>query len=241
MAKTSRKQLWWITVGSTVALIIVILVLRTWADLRLISTGNEKLLPITGFQDKMTRLSGAAPTGETAPVWEKGVPTMGDEAAPAELIEFADFGCPFSKGEAPILRALFVKYPGFFRLQFRNFPIVDLHPGADRAAAAGVCADAQGKFWAMHDVLFANQGNFSEADLAKYAGDAGLNGAQFKKCMASPDTAKKVNDDIAAGKAAGVAGTPTFFVSIGSGAPVKMEGAYPIEVWEKIPAFFATK
>ena len=231
MAKTSRKQLWWKVIGGTVILLLAIFVLRIWADYRLIKNGNIDLFSLKGA---------SLPSG-TTPTWEKGAPVLGDASAPIALIEFADFGCSPSKDESSVLRELLIKYPAMFHLQFRNFPIVELHPGADKAAAAGVCANEQGKFWAMHDKLFANQGAFADADLAKYGSEIGLDGNKFTKCMAASEAAKTVSDDIAAGKAEGVSATPTFFVSFGSGAPVKIEGAVPSDVWETIRAFFVKK
>jgi Protein-disulfide isomerase len=241
MAKMSRKQLWWKVIGGAVFLFLAIIVLRIWVDYRLIKTGNIDLVSIFGSQDKFSRAAGGSGGNAVTPVWEKESPSLGDAAAPIALIEFADFGCSFSKDESSVLRELLIKYPSVFRLQFRNFPIVELHPGAERAAAAGVCANEQGKFWPMHDKLFADQGAFSDADLAKYGSEIGLDAGKFSKCIASSDAVKKVNDDIGAGKMGGVSGTPTFFVSFGNGASVKIEGAVPSDVWEKIRAFFVKK
>jgi protein-disulfide isomerase len=231
MAKIRRKQLWWMVIGGSVVLMFAIFVLRIWTDFRLMQTGNTGPLSLKGV---------SFPSGN-APSWDKGSPTLGDASAPVALIEFADYGCSFSKDESSVLRELLIKFPAMFRLQFRNFPIVELHPGADKAAAAGVCANDQGKFWAMHDKLFANQGAFSDADLAKYGSEIGLDADKFAKCLASPDTAKKVSNDINAGKVGGVSATPTFFVTIANASPVMIEGAVPSDVWETIRAFLVNK
>ncbi len=224
----------------TVFILIATFVLKVWINYRLIKTGNIDLISVNESRDRFTRGTGAVGDG-AAPLWEKGVPLLGDESAPIQLIEFADFGCPFSKDESSVLRELLIKYPSIFRLQFRNFPITELHPGADLAAAAGVCANEQGKFWPMHDKLFANQGLFIDTDLIKFAGSVGLDENRFKKCLTSAETTKKVTSDIGAGKTGGVTGTPTFFISFGKGAPIKIEGALPSEVWEKIRLFFVKK
>ena len=140
-----------------------------------------------------------------------------------------DFACQFSKEENSIIRELLTKYPDRVRLQVRDFPVDELHPEARQTAEAAVCAHAQGKYWAMHDLLFATAGNFTDADLLKYAKNIGLDETKFSLCLKDPQTAAEVQTDIEAGTAAGVPGTPTFFIN-----GIKVEGAIPADIWEQI-------
>jgi protein-disulfide isomerase len=150
-------------------------------------------------------------------------PSLGQANAPVVIIEFSDFQCPFCRAfwrdTLPTLTQNYIA-TGKARLVYRNFPIAQLHPSAQIAALAGQCALAQNKFWPFHDQMFSQQDKqgpntvqFSAADLKKWAKDTGLNTSQFNSCL---DTAKYdsvVKKDMADGTAAGVTGTPTFFVN----------------------------
>jgi protein-disulfide isomerase len=89
---------------------------------------------------------------------------------------------------------------------------LSFHPNAMPAALAAEAARAQGKFWEMHDKLFANQQALSDATYAQYAKELGLDLARFEADRASPATKRRVEEDVAAAAAAGVTGTPTFIV-----------------------------
>src|SRR3989338_2279611 len=84
-------------------------------------------------------------------------PSLGRADAPMTIVEFADFGCPFSKEASFALRELAVRYPEKFRYIYRDFPIPDLHPIAQKASEASGCANEQGQFWQYHDKLYQNQ------------------------------------------------------------------------------------
>jgi hypothetical protein len=85
-------------------------------------------------------------------------PSLGSPGAKLTIVEFADFGCPFSREESYVVRALAQKFPNDIQVIYRDYPLVDLHPGADLAAEAGECAQEQGKFWEYHDVLYRHTG-----------------------------------------------------------------------------------
>lgn len=174
-------------------------------------------------------------------------PSFGPVKSPLQIVEFADFGCAYSQEAAFILRELMVKYPDKFYFVFRDFPLGgSLEDASFRAAEAARCADkqarqnlaaeeenlgGQGKFWAMHDKIFQNQEHLTDLDLKMYALQSGLDMAKFNTCFDNHQTQEAVEIDAADGKAAGVRGTPTFFIN-----GIKVEGALPKEAWEKVIA-----
>ncbi len=156
-------------------------------------------------------------------------PSFGPKNASVQIIEFVDFACPFSRDFSYGLRELMAKYPDRFNFIIRDFPLGEIHPRGFVASEAAACADEQGKFWQMHDKLFQNQERLSDLDLKLYALQAGLDMAQFNTCFDGRRYREEIEIDIADGKAAGVVGTPTFFIN-----GVKVEGAIPKDVLEKI-------
>jgi protein-disulfide isomerase len=147
----------------------------------------------------------------------------GSTSAPITIVEFSDFQCPFCSRVLPTLDKLQKDYPGKIRVFFRHNPL-PFHSDATPAAQAAVAAEAQGKFWEMHDKLFGNQQNLKRPDLEKYAKEIGLDVEKFKKDIDAPATKKRVEDDLELGKKLGVQGTPNFFVD---GRPIR--GAVPYE------------
>ena len=151
-------------------------------------------------------------------------PARGPDDALITIVEFSDYQCPYCKRTEPVVQSLIERYPERVRLVYRHFPLDSIHKHARGAAEAAVCADEQGQFWAFHEKVFENQGALSEADLLTYATDVGLDVSAYKACAASPGTKERVEADVAAGREAGVTGTPAFFVN---GIP--LSGARPIE------------
>lgn len=161
----------------------------------------------------------------TVTVEAKG-PALGPKDAPVTIVAFSDFQCPYCARAVPTIHKVHDVYGDKVRIVFRNFPL-PFHENAKGAAAAGVCAAAQGKFWELHDKMFENQQQLDEAGLKKLAGEVGLDEAKFAECLKSADTTKEVDADIAAGKAAGVTGTPAFFVN-----GVMISGAQPFDAFK---------
>jgi len=155
-------------------------------------------------------------------------PSRGPATAAVTLIEFSDFQCPYCKRAELVVKQLMQKYPNDLRLVYRNMPLDGLHPHARAAAIAAVCADQQGRFWEYHDKLFDNQQALADGDLDKYAADLGLDAGSFKTCRADPATEARVNTDATAARAAGLNGTPAFFVN-----GILVSGAQPIEAFSK--------
>jgi protein-disulfide isomerase len=140
-------------------------------------------------------------------------PSRGPDDARVTIIEFADFQCPFCKQMEPVLAQLLDKYPRDVRVVFRQMPLADVHPDAMHAAAASECARQQGKFWEMHDALFADQGALSLEGIKHIAERLQLQAKPFAACLESEATAAAIRVDSDAGVAAGVSGTPGMFVN----------------------------
>jgi protein-disulfide isomerase len=154
-------------------------------------------------------------------------PSKGPENAPVTLVEFSDFQCPFCARVVPTLDQVTAKYGDRVRLVFRQFPL-DIHPQAPKAAEAALCANEQGKFWEMHDAMFADQKKLQVADLKATAGGiAGIDQAKFDACLDSGKFAQQVEDDMKAGTLAGVTGTPAVFVN-----GKMLSGAQPLTAFE---------
>lgn len=146
-------------------------------------------------------------------VAEAGSPARGPESAPVTIIEFSDFQCPFCSRVIPTLDRVTKEYPDDVRLVFRQFPLHSLHPQAQKAAEASLCAHDQGKFWEMHDSMFANQSALAVADLKSAAEALELDAVAFAECLDTGAHADRVAADLEAGVAVGVTGTPALFIN----------------------------
>lgn len=140
-------------------------------------------------------------------------PARGPATAPVTIVEFADFQCPYCGRMAPVLQQLLAKYPQQVRLVYREFPLDDIHPHAMHAAVSGVCAAEQGKFWELHDALFANQAALGDGEVMKTAEQVGVKLQPFATCLLSAKPYEAVRADVKAGEQAGVTGTPGIFVN----------------------------
>ncbi|TAK67918.1 MAG: DsbA family protein [Dehalococcoidia bacterium] len=141
-------------------------------------------------------------------------PARGPEDARVTVIEFADFQCPYcGRFHAQTLPLILRDYGDRIRFVYRDFPLTASHPYAEKASEAGECAHEQGKFWQYHDVLYLNQTALDRASLSRYAQNVGLDTAAFDSCVDSSKYATEVANDLQAGSAAGVRGTPAFFVN----------------------------
>jgi protein-disulfide isomerase len=125
-----------------------------------------------------------------------------------------------------VLGQVLAEFPGKVRLVFKDFPLAS-HEGALPAAEAARCAGEQGRFWEYHDLLFIAQPDFSTVDLVRYAGRLGLPTEPFTACLESARYRDAVRADVAEGRAAGVRGTPTFFVN-----GRRLVGALPLQTFQ---------
>jgi protein-disulfide isomerase len=147
-----------------------------------------------------------------SPVGTAGLWTRGDPRAPVGMIVFEDFECPacgqFTRDSLPAIEKELV-LTGKLRLFYSHRPLPQ-HPRAIPAAAAAECAGRQGKFWEMHDLLFANQSNLDDASLQRHADAAGLDKSIFNGCL--PDGRKRIVEAADASKRLEIKGTPTVFI-----------------------------
>jgi protein-disulfide isomerase len=149
----------------------------------------------------------------TVPVSPDRDHIQGPTEAPATLVEYGDFQCPYCGKAYPIVKDVQARMGDRLRFVFRNFPITTSHQYAEQAAEAAEAAAAQGKFWEMHDVLFENQARLADADLRRYADRVGLDVERFDADMARHAYAERVREDFMGGVRSGVNGTPTFYVN----------------------------
>ena len=140
-------------------------------------------------------------------------PIKGPEDASVTIVEFSDYQCPFCARSEPLIAQALEAYPTQARFVFKHFPLTSIHPHAMGASKAAVAAQKQGKFWEMHELLFANQRALSPEQLQGYAQQIGLDMEQFKADMESAEVENLVKEDMRLAQQVGVRGTPTIFVN----------------------------
>ncbi len=167
--------------------------------------------------------------------------SRGNKKAPVVLVEFSDYQCPFCarhvRETVPQIEKEYVQ-TGKLRYAFRNFPLERLHPQAFKAAEASLCAAEQGKFWEMHDQLFAHQQALGVEDLHRHAQTLRLNVTRFRQCLESGRYADKVRHDLSDGQKVGIRGTPYFVIGYPDGtdrvkAAKIISGAYPFQSFKE--------
>jgi protein-disulfide isomerase len=194
------------------------------------SAPADDLLP----QPSTAQLDGI-PVGFT----KGGYPYRGNPNAKVVVVEFSEFQCPYcgryESETAPQITDTYVKTDKVLQI-FRHFPLREIHAQAEKASESAICAGEQGadRFWAMHDLLFQHQqewsGKSDAVDLFKgYATELKLDGTAFDECLDSGRTAKNIDADLAAGEAQGVGGTPSFFLN---GYP--LVGAQPFTAFQAV-------
>ena len=152
----------------------------------------------------------------TAKFTISGAPTLGRADAPVTIVEFSDFECPFCQRHFvqtwPEIKRDYVD-TGKVRYVFLDFPLEQIHFKARKAAEAAQCAAEQGKFWEMHDLLFAQNGNLDVGQYVNYAKKLGLEAFAFDLCLGSGKQAAKITRNLASGTAIGINATPSFVVT----------------------------
>jgi protein-disulfide isomerase len=171
-------------------------------------------------------------------------PIIGDPNAPITIIEFSDFQCPFcARFHIETLPLILEEYieQGKVKLVFRDFPIQSIHPNALPASVAAECANEQGKFKEMHDMLFDNQNEWSKqntvdvlSSFSQYATNIQLEQVTFDSCLTNGKYIEEIKKDLDDGKNYGVSGTPGFFVGNDEIGYVELKGAQPFGSFKKI-------
>ncbi|HLC67299.1 MAG TPA: DsbA family protein [archaeon] len=170
-------------------------------------------------------VAGCSTTGYV--VKARGLNVAGSDNATVTILEYSDFQCPFCGQAEPTIKQILDKYPNDVRVIYKHFPLSQIHPYSEKAAEAAECAADQGKFWEMHDIMFANQNNLYTNSLKQYAKDIGLNTDDFNSCLDSGAMKPRVDNDLRDGGEAGVRGTPAFFVN-----GRLISGAQPFSVFD---------
>lgn len=181
----------------------------------------ETLKAIQAELHDMKTLMATRPAAPAAPGVQQTVqldlgnrPFRGEKAAPVTLVEITDYQCPFCGRHAretlPQIEKEYVD-TGKVKYYVIDLPLEQLHRDAFKAATAVRCASEQGKYWEMHDQLFANQQALSQWDARATA--VGLDIAKFDACFASGKYDADVRKDIGLTEAAGVRGTPGFYLA----------------------------
>ena len=182
----------------------------------------------------------AQPAGQADVAGRGDAPVLGESNAKVAIYLFSDFQCLFcEKFFSGAMKQIKTDYidTGKVKLIFRNFPLA-FHANAQKAAEAAECANRQGKFWPYHDLLFKNGKSdgtgLAVEDLKKYADQLGLNAGalgfgadKFNQCLDNGEAVDTVKKDQADGSAAGVTGTPVFFIN-----GKKVSGAQPFSVFQ---------
>ncbi len=164
------------------------------------------------------------------PVSTDDDPSEGLATAPVTIIQFAEFQCPYCGAANETVQRVLTDYDGKVRFVFRDFPL-GFHENAIPAAIAANCAAQQSmdKYWKFHDSFMRNQKALSEADIQKAAQDALVNTEKWESCRKDPAVAEEIRKDQADGAAAGVSGTPAFFID-----GIFLNGAQPYEKFKLI-------
>jgi protein-disulfide isomerase len=181
--------------------------------------GGGEPRPVPYVDDIWPHLSDDPDSAKPQPEVNYGVPLgpdpqqRGPDDALITIVEFGDFQCPYCKRVAPTLDQVLADHGKDVRIVFRHQPLENLHKDARNAAKAAIAAGKQGKFWEMHDRLFAGQHELTEANFRSWAEQIGLDVAQFDRDYYDAETDRQLQADIDTALKFGADGTPAFFVN----------------------------
>jgi protein-disulfide isomerase len=175
--------------------------------------------PILLLSVMVGQLLAASPGDDNAPGSKPATSAVSRVQPQITVVEFSDFKCPYCSKMVPVMDDLLKSYPGKIRLIVKDFPL-DFHPGSELAHEACLAAKAQGKYWEMYHLLFANRQHLERSDLSGYARQLHFDMAKFEKALDAHEYRQEIRDSVSEGKALGVTATPTFFIR-----GQKLEGA----------------
>ncbi len=229
---------WWgivlITLGVVVVVGVAVVIGTTikywWQISHGIAPDFVKEIP-----GNFTSVNGLGGTGtiDRAALETVDSPMLGRIGAPITIVEFVDFKCPNCRIAAPVVRQIDAFFHNKVHIIARFFPPSDsFHPGATDLSYLAYCASKQGKYWELSDVLFNEQSSIpyplTEDVIRNLSERLSIDADKVIACMHESNTKAIVNRDFLAGVAAGVRGTPTFFVN-----GEKVEGAIPYDIWKR--------
>jgi protein-disulfide isomerase len=140
------------------------------------------------------------------------------------VVEYGDYQCPYCGQAYSIVEQLRSEFSDSMRLIFRNLPLVDVHPHAEAAAEMAEAIGLQGKFWEIHDALYENQKDLSDAALSRYAEQVGADVTTAMNAIADGGPRQRVEADFEGAIRSGANGTPGFFVN-----GVRYDGSWQFE------------
>lgn len=226
---TNQKKFFWGTFLLTFLILILVgfFVWRIVYYMNLFRAGKlADLREAEAREMSISRLAAAAAaTTNLSPLSLDGEPSLGNVEALLTIVVFADFSCPYSRETAFVMRSIMAQNSGGVRYVYKDFPLIDLHSGAESASEAAACAGDQDKFWEMHDRLYLNQSDFSRLALLEHARVLDLEMGRFISCLDGREHAEEIEADYQEGLAAGVFGTPTFFFN-----NEKVQGSLPADI-----------
>jgi protein-disulfide isomerase len=159
----------------------------------------------------------------------EGSYAIGPENAPITLVEFSDFQCPYCKRwHDEVYEPLLAAYPGQIRFVYRHLPLTSIHPEAQSAAEAAMCAGEQDKFWEFHEKLFSTT-TLGSATYLQYARELKLDTPTFESCLTDRKYQAQVQADSDFAINLGINSTPTFFIN-----GLAIVGAQPIDVFKQV-------
>ncbi len=211
-------------------------------DVRTLEEEQQKISEQLDDLKKMLQTNSGTRQSIQAPaiVALRGEPVRGDSSARIAVIEYADFECPFCgqymRQAYPQIVDNYIR-TGKVKYFYRDLPL-SMHSHAMVAAQAALCAGDQGKFWEMHDSLFANQAALTENDMANRAKSLGMDPGQLTQCVSSQKYSNEIEKSATEAQSMGIDGTPTFFLGViqDNGNVVKVEktivGAHPYQTFK---------
>ncbi len=185
--------------------------------------GQESMQEDLAEIKKLLEEGARAPAAPAAPRFTEtevsigAAPFLGAEDATVTLMEFSDYQCPFcSRHYREVMPTLVEDYveSGQLKYVMRENPILSIHPRAMAASQAALCAQDQGRYWEMHNLIFDNQRQLTDEDLKAHAGTLGLDTAAFNDCLDTGKHEDRVQDDLAEGRKLGIRGTPGFVIGL---------------------------
>ncbi len=229
----------WVIVGlfliALISFLAIFFSVKVFGYVRLIQAGEPNPFEKQRREASITSLLAQTPLDhlDATRIESKGDdPRLGNPNAKIRIIEFLDYECPFCQRSAPDVRTFMTRHANDVLLTVRDFPLEALHDHAFQAAVAARCVFSQGNtlaYWRYHDLLFGHQDALEMVDLRSYAANVNADLRAFDECIARRTPEASIRTSIADGTAAGVRGTPTFFIN-----GIRVQGAVDLQTFETI-------